>query len=248
MNKHRFAIMAFCTGMPCFLISCGGGGREEKSNTDTTTTGATTAAAAATPTPTNTFVTTPHNMIVAMHKVKDFAKWKTSYNENDSLRLANGVHSFVIGRGLQDSNMVFAVLRVDDVKKAKGFAKSPSLKKAMQKGGVMGGPTIQFVTIEWHDTAAISTDLRTNMMFTVKDWDRWKKSYDSTMQVKTDDGLIPRAYGRDVDDTHKVILSMAVSDTAKAREFWRSDQWKQIRTAGGVTSEPQPFVYRVVRK
>jgi hypothetical protein len=85
-------------------------------------------------------------------------------------------------------------------------------------------------------------------MFTVKDWDRWKKSFDSTMQLKTDNGLIPRAYGHDVDDDHKVILSMAVSDTAKARAFWKSDQLKQIRAAGGVTSAPQRFVYRVLRK
>ena len=248
MNQHKFVNMAFCTAMVFFLISCGGGGSEGKSNTGTTTSDTSTETATTAPTPTNTSVTTPHNMMIAMHRVKDFAKWKASYDEHDSMRLANGVHSFIIGRGLLDSNMVFVVLKVDDVNRGKAFAKNPSLKQAMQKGGVVGPPIITFVTIVWHDTAMISTDLRSSTEFIVKDWDKWKKSFDSAMQSKTDNGLIPRAYGHDVDDNHKVNLSMAVSDTAKARTFWESDQLKQIRSAGGVVSESQRFVYRVVQK
>ena len=103
-------------------------------------------------TPVNTIVTTPQNMMVVTHKVADFAKWKTSYDEHDSLRLANGIHSYVIGRGMQDSNMVLVAVKVDDMAKAKAFAKDPSLKKAMQKGGVTGAPTISFITTIWQDT------------------------------------------------------------------------------------------------
>ena len=39
-----------------------------------------------------------------------------------------------------DSNMVMVALKADDMAKAKAFAKDPSLKKAMQKGGVTGAP------------------------------------------------------------------------------------------------------------
>ena len=250
MNQHRFISMLLCTAMAFFLISCGGGGSEQKSSTDTTatTTDTTNATAPTTPTATNTIVTTPQDMMVVTHKVKDFAKWKASYDEHDSMRLANGIHSYVIGRGAQDTSMVLVAVKVDDMTKAKAFAKSPSLKQAMQKGGVVGAPTIKFVTMVWQDTATISTDLRSRTTVTVKDWDRWKRSFDSTMQLKTDNGLIPRAYGHEADDNHKVILVMAISDTAKARAFWSSDLLKQRRAAGGVVGEPQRFIYHVVQR
>ena len=91
------------------------------------------------------------------------------------LRLASGIHSYVIGRGLQDSNMVLVAVKVDDMAKAKAFAKDPSLKKAMQKGGVTGTPSFTFVTMTFQDTATSSSDLRSRTTFTVKDWVPGKK-------------------------------------------------------------------------
>ena len=119
----------------------------------------------------------------------DFAKWKMSYDEHDSMRLANGVHSYVIGRGVQDSNMVLVVVKADDIAKAKAFAKDPSLKKAMQKGGVTGAPTISFVTATWQDTANIGAVPRSMTSFTVKDWDAWQKSFDEGKQERIDNGI-----------------------------------------------------------
>ena len=43
--------------------------------------------------------------------------------------------------------------------RAKAFAKDPSLKKAMQKGGVTGTPQFNFVTATWQDTAVIGAAL-----------------------------------------------------------------------------------------
>src|SRR5207248_10235700 len=140
MNQHKFSATLFCVAMAFFLISCGGGSSsEQKSTSDSTSTDTTaTTTAPTTPTPASTIVTTPQDMMVVTHKVKDFAKWKASYDEHDSMRLASGIHSYVIGRGMPDSNMVLVAVKVDDMNKAKAFAKSPSLKQAMQKCGVVG--------------------------------------------------------------------------------------------------------------
>jgi hypothetical protein len=249
MNQHRFVSMLFCTAMVFFLISCGGGGgSEQKSTTDTTSTDTTATTAPAPQAPTSTIDTRSQNMMIAMHKVKDFAKWKTSYDEHDSMRLANGLHSFIVGRGLQDTSMAFVVVKVDDLNKAKTFAKDPNLKKAMQKGGVVGVPTFNYTTMVWQDTGNVGTAMRSRSMFTVKDWDAWKKSFDSTMQLQTDNGLKPRAYGHDANDNHKVILVAAILDSAKAAAFWKSDLLKQRRAASGVVGQPQRFLYRVVQK
>ena len=250
MNHQRFISMLLCAVMGSFLISCGGGGSEEKSTTDTTAakTDTTTASTMPAQPAASTIITTPQDMMVATHKVKDFAKWKASYDAHDSLRTASGVHSYVVGRGAMDTSMVIVAVKVDDMKKAKAFANSPSLKKAMQQGGVIGAPTIKFNTMVFQDTANISTDLRVRTSLTVKDWDKWQKAFDSTRQLNEDNGLKLRAYGHETADNHKVTIVSAVTDTAKARAFFSSDLLKKRRMASGVMGEPQRFMYHVVQR
>src|SRR4051794_25578511 len=71
--------------------------------------------------PASSIVTTPQHMLVVKHKVSNFAKWKMAYDAQDSARMAAGIHSFMIGRGLQDSNMVLVAMRADDSAKAMAF-------------------------------------------------------------------------------------------------------------------------------
>jgi hypothetical protein len=238
--------MLFYAFMMVFLTSCGGGGGE-KTSTDTTSADTTTANA--TPT-TNTTITTPQNMMIVKHKVANFAKWKTSYDNHDSLRLANGVHSYVISRGLQDSNAVLVAVKVDDMTKAKAFAKDRSLKEAMQKGGVKGTPSFSFVTMTFQDTAVINSDIRSITMFKVKDWNAWQQAFEAAdaKQERLDNGLTARAYGHDVNDDHKVVLVTALLDTAKAFAYFKSDALKKRRAAGGVIGEPERFVHRIMQR
>src|SRR5262249_36342914 len=138
---------------------------------------------------TSSVSTTPQDVMVVTHKVKDFAKWRMVYDGDDSNRLANGIHSFVIARAFPDSNTVIVTTKIDDQQKAKAFGNSPALKKAMQKGGVVGAPTIRMATLVYLDLSTISTDLRVRTNITVKDWDKWKKAFDSTRALNEDIGL-----------------------------------------------------------
>lgn len=196
----------------------------------------------------STIVTTPQNAVSITHKVTDFNKWMMAYEAHDSARLANGIHNYVVGRSATDSNTVFIALRADDMNKAKTFTKDPSLKQVMQNAGVIGAPAMNFTTLVWQDTATISTDMRARMTFTVKDWSNWQKAFDSGKQVRMDNGMVDRVYGHDADDDHNVTLVFAITDTAKANAFWMSDQIKKIRTASGVISQPQRFLYRIVKR
>jgi hypothetical protein len=246
MNKIRFHAI-FYVSFILALASCG----SNQSNESTESTTADSAAASTSNesvTAPSTIINTPENMIVVTHKVANFSKWKASYDEHDSVRLAFGVHSYVIGRSIEDTNMVMVALKVDDMEKAKAFSKDPSLKKAMQKGGVVGPPTVQFTTMVYQDTAKIDTRVRSRTTFTVKDFDAWRKTFESHKQTRIDNGLTDRAFGHDANDDHKVTLVVAVNDTAKARAFWNSDLLKQQRAESGVTSQPQRFVYTVVQR
>jgi hypothetical protein len=245
MKRSRFAGLLFFAALVFFLASCGGNESSEPTTPDSTINNNDTSIVEL---PTNTIITTPQNMMVVTHKVSDFAKWKASYEEHDSMRLANGIHSYVIGRGIQDTNMVLVAVKADDMAKAKAFAKDPSLKKAMQKGGVTGAPSISFVTTTWQDTGVISSPIRSKVTLTVKDWDAWQKSFAEGKQERMDNGIVDRAYGYDADNNKKVSLVTAVTDTAKAFAYYKSDALKKRREAGGVIGEPKRFLFRVVQK
>jgi hypothetical protein len=244
MKHSKVAGLVLYAAVPFFFASCGGSGTENKSGADSTTADTTAVAAA----PKNTTITTPQSMMVATHKVSNYGKWKASYDAHDSFRLANGIHSYVIGRGEKDSNMILVAVKTDDMAKAKAFSKDPNLKQAMQKGGVTGTPSFSFVTITFQDTVEIGSNLRSRTTFTVKDWDAWQKAFQEGDQERKENGITVRAYGHDVDDDKKVVLVTAIMDTAKAYAYWKSDMLKQRRAASGVIGEPERFVYRVVQR
>jgi hypothetical protein len=247
MKRSKLGLLFYAATL-FFLASCGGDGSKDTSGTDTssTTSGDTTTPAAILPA--NTIVTTPESMVIITHKVADFAKWKMAYEGHDSARLASGLHNYVLGRGVQDSNTVLVVLKADDIAKAKAFAKDPGLKKAMQKGGVTGTPSISFVTATWQDTAHIGAVPRSMTTFTIKDWDAWLKSFEDGKQERIDNGLTVRVVGHDVDDSKKVSLVTAITDTAKASAYWKSDMLKKRREAGGVLTEPKRFVFSIAKR
>lgn len=242
ISTPLLGVVLFC------MASCGD--QDNAKSTDSTPAADSTPASTTTTTnpPASTIITTPQNMMVVRHKVVDFDKWMASYEAHDSMRLANGMHNYVIGRGVKDPNTVLVAVKVEDISKGKAFAKNPALKQAMQKGGVVGAPMISFTVMTFQDTGMVNTDLRSRTTFTVKDWDKWQHSFDSTHQTKTDNGLVLRAYGHDADDTHKVTVVSAILDTAKAYTYWKSDMLKQRQAASGVTSKPERFLYRMAKR
>ena len=243
MKHSRFSGLLFYS-LVFLLASCAGSESEKKTSTDSTAADSSTAVV----TPKITTITTPQDMMVVKHKVSNYAKFKAAYDAHDSARLANGIHSYVIGRGLQDSNMIMVALKVDDMAKAKTFSKDPGLKKAMQKGGVTGAPTFAFVTMTFQDTALVASDLRSRTTFTVKDWGAWQKAFEEAKQERLDNGIAVRAFGHDVNDDKKVVLVTVLLDTAKAFAYFKSDMLKKRRAESGVIGEPERFLYRVVQR
>lgn len=249
MNHLKFTALIFCAAATISVASCNNNKTEPATTTTTETNRMDSSTSpGTTTTKTSTIDTTPQKLMIVKHRVANYTKWQPAYEAHDSMRLANGIHNFVIGRGATDSNMVMVAVKVDDMAKAKTFSKNANFKQAMQKSGVVGTPSFMFITMTYYDSARLNSDLRTMNMFTVKDWDTWKRVFESNKQMRMQNGLVDRAYGYDADDKHKVMLVMAISDTAKARAFMNSDVVKQNRTAGGVVGNPQMFQYRVVKK
>ncbi len=71
-------------------------------------------------------------------KVKDFDAWvKVFDSEGVATRQSNGWEDIVLGRGIDDPNMVHIVFGVTNMAKAKARTASPELKKLTEKAGVL---------------------------------------------------------------------------------------------------------------
>lgn len=225
--------------MSISFLSCNDAEETPADETNADTTVASTSAATAEP------AFTSAKVIIIRHKVKDYSKWKAGYDAHDSARLAHGVRNFIIGRGVNDSNMVMVAAKVDDVAKAKEFGASASLKKAMADAGVTGTPKVVIADVPFLTTVSRS-DLRVMSFFGVKDWEAWRTSFESGKQFRLDNGIEDRGFGHDVDDNHKVVVVGSVLDSAKVVEYYKSDSLKNRMKAAGVEGTPERLWYRVV--
>jgi hypothetical protein len=187
-------------------------------------------------------------LFLVKHRVANFGKFMAAYEEHDSLRLANGLHSYVIGRGVQDSNMVLVAIKADDLAKAKAFSKDAALKKAMQKSGVTGTPTFMHTNSVFQDTAMLGDAIRSMTSFSVKDWAVWQKGFEEGRPERIENGIADRVYGNDPDNPNKVTLVTALTDSAKAAAYWKSDMLKKRREAGGVIGTPERFLFRIAKR
>ena len=236
-----FATLGVAAGM-VFFSACNSGKDKKAADNPADTTTAKMDTPAAAP-------SGPMSTMIVRIKVADYAKWKPAYESHDSTRLANGLHNYVIARGTEDSNTVLIAMIMDDVTKAKEFAASKDLKDKMKESGVVGAPAVMdFLEAVMNDTTAIQATVRVMIRHKVKDWDAWKKSFDSHKQTRMDAGLADRVVSHSFGDTHNVSLVFAVTDMDKAKAFMNSDDLKNKMKEAGVEGPPDFFYYKIAKK
>ena len=187
------------------------------------------------------------DVIVIKHQVADYNKWLKAYNAHDSIRQSYGITHFVIGRGMENENMIIVINKLNDIKKAKEFSTLPSLKEAMKKADVMGVPIFSFYNVIRNDDSTINLKDRLMVSHKVKDFDTWLNVYDSEGTSKRmEEGLIDRGMARSVDDPNMVILVFAISDMEKAKAAMNSPEKKKLMMQAGVEGAPELFYYKLV--
>jgi hypothetical protein len=79
--------------------------------------------------------------LMVKHHVKDFANWLKVYDkEGKDTRAGFGLMDRALGRGVDDSNMVYVIFAITDMAKAMERGKSEELKKLMDEAGVDSAP------------------------------------------------------------------------------------------------------------
>jgi len=240
MKQFKFLATSIVVIISLFPVSCNEGSEKKSDETKTDTTIITTGEPVA--------PAKPANFLLIKHKLANYTKWLPEYESHDSARLANGLSNYVVGRGTgSDSNTVLVALKMTDAGKAKEFTASQGMKERMQKAGVIGMPSFTYLETVVFETSTDATTTRVLMMHKVKDWDAWKKEFDSHKQVRLDAGLVDRAVGYSVGDNHMVTVVCAVTDMEKAKAFMASKDLKDKMTAAGVEGAPGIFFYNVAK-
>ena len=212
--------------------------KTEETTTDTT-------AAAVTPEPP---AFQPFTVVMVQHKVGDFDKWLPAFEGHDSARKAAGLTDLGVGRVMDSKNDVIIGMKADDVQKAKDFANSPGLKEAMKKAGVVGAPTISYLTVIRDDNSTIDQKDRLMVKHHVKNFDAWLKVYDAEgKQARAEHGLIDRGIAQDIDDPNTVYVLFAVTDVAKAKARAASPELKKIMEDAGVDGPPTAVFYTLTK-
>jgi hypothetical protein len=83
--------------------------------------------------------------ILVHHKIEEYSKWKSAFDDHSSVRVEHGSKGGKIFRNADDPNDIFVLLELSSIEKGKKLAQSDSLKEAMQEAGVISMPEIYFI-------------------------------------------------------------------------------------------------------
>jgi len=82
---------------------------------------------------------------IVQHPVRDYAAWRTVYEQVQPLRDKHGVSAADVLQDPADPNQVTVLHWFPSVSQAQAFAADPGLKDAMATAGVTAAPRIEIV-------------------------------------------------------------------------------------------------------
>jgi len=80
--------------------------------------------------------------VIVQHRVRDYDAWKPAFEEHGSVRQRHGATGHRLYRDLDDPNNVTVINEFPTREQSEAFASDPSLREAMERGGVIGEPHI----------------------------------------------------------------------------------------------------------
>lgn len=97
-------------------------------------------------------------IIMVQHTVSDYDAWKRVFDEHEAVRRQHGATGHQLYRGADDPNAVTVINYFPSREQAEAFATDPSLKDAMERGGVVSEPRVTWVeeseSVDYRQTKA----------------------------------------------------------------------------------------------
>jgi quinol monooxygenase YgiN len=83
--------------------------------------------------------------VIVQHTVRDYDAWKPAFDEHEPTRAKHGCLGHTIYRDPDNPNDVTVITSWRSREGAEAFVRDPSLKEAMEKGGVVSEPRVSFL-------------------------------------------------------------------------------------------------------
>jgi hypothetical protein len=100
-----------------------------------------------------------HYMVVC-HKIRDYAQWKRTFDKYiEPLSRKFGLGEVWVCRSADDANEIIVSATVEDLDRAREFAKSPDLKAAMKEAGVTKETGLWFLDELFQVSALVGADM-----------------------------------------------------------------------------------------
>ncbi|MFZ0963785.1 MAG: hypothetical protein WAO35_23210 [Terriglobia bacterium] len=77
--------------------------------------------------------------MLCRNRVANFTKWKGIFDSHAQAHRNAGLHLKNVWRGVEETNNVFFVFEVTDLKKARAFISNPAAAEAGKTSGILNG-------------------------------------------------------------------------------------------------------------
>lgn len=84
-------------------------------------------------------------ILIVQHTVRDYDAWKPVFDQHEGVRARYGCLGHTIYRDADDPNNVTLLVRYESRERADEFMRDPSLREAMERGGVISEPRVSWV-------------------------------------------------------------------------------------------------------
>ncbi len=80
----------------------------------------------------------------------------------------------------------------------------------------------------------------------VADWSKWRQAFDQNASARKEMGFRTGTLFRNADDPNNVVILWELEDgSKKAREYFKSDAWREVLKRGGSLSGTWTFLDEV---
>jgi len=83
--------------------------------------------------------------MMIIKSVKDYDKWKSSFDEHENMRKSMGSRGASVLRNKNVPEQVVVIIEWEDMKSAKKFVETEDLILTMEKAGVIGLPAVYYL-------------------------------------------------------------------------------------------------------
>jgi quinol monooxygenase YgiN len=179
--------------------------------------------------------------LVVHHRVRDYATWKPVFDEHESVRRSHGEAEHRIYRMRNDPNSVAIHNDFPSVEAARGFIADPSLRDAMERGGVEGEPGSGFLELTERKTYVEGYDGDPVILVVhhrVSDFATWKPVFDDHEGVRHSHGEIEHRIYQDPLEPNRIVIHNDFPSEEAAHGLMADPSLKDAMERAGVTGEP----------